>query len=107
MAGMTDKGVVQMNQIAQPNLRAISLDIIYEVLEKNGYSNHLIDDVLKKYQYFDKKQRSFISRLSLGTIEHAVTIDAILNLYSKLPTNKMKPVLRNILRMSVYQMFYM
>ena len=34
-------------------------------------------------------------------------MDAVINRYSKTKTNKMKPLIRSILRMSVYQLLYM
>lgn len=42
-----------------------------------------------------------------GTLEYLLQIDYIINSYSKTKTKKMKPLIRNILRMSVYQLLYM
>ena len=78
-----------------------------EVLEKQGFSNHVLNAVLSKYQYLEKQERSFITRLSLGTIEKATLLDAIINTYSKTKVKKQKPVIRNILRLSVYQIYFM
>ena len=36
-----------------------------------------------------------------------IELDYIINQFSKVKVNKMKPVIRNILRMSVYQLKYM
>lgn len=55
----------------------------------------------------DKKERAFITRVSEGTIQTMIELDYIINQYSKVKVNKMKPVIRNILRMSVYQLKYM
>ena len=93
--------------MSKENLRALSLDVIMEVLEKQGFSNHVLNAVLSKYQYLEKQERSFISRLSLGTIEKAYLLDEIINTYSKTKVKKQKPVIRNILRLSVYQIYFM
>lgn len=93
--------------MSKENLRALSLDIVMEVLEKQGFSNHVLNAVLSKYQYLEKQERSFISRLSLGTIEKAPLLDEIINSYSKTKVKKQKPVIRNILRLSVYQFYFM
>ena len=93
--------------MSKENLRALSLDVIMEVLEKQGFSNHVLNAVLSKYQYLEKQERSFISRLSLGTIEKACLLDEIINSYSKTKVKKQKPVIRNILRLSVYQIYFM
>ena len=54
-----------------------------------------------------KHQRSFITRLFQGTLERRIELDFIINQFSKTPVNKMKPVIREILRMGVYQIKYM
>ena len=60
-----------------------------------------------RYQYLEKKERAFITRVSEGTIQYMIELDYIINQFSKVKVNKMKPVIRNILRMSVYQLKYM
>lgn len=93
--------------MGKENLRALSLDVVMEVLEKGGFSNQVLGSVLSKYQYLEKQERSFVTRLSLGTIENVLLLDEVLNSYSKTKVKKMKPVIRNILRLSVYQIYFM
>lgn len=87
--------------------REIVLDILMEVLEKDSFIHITVRQALLKYQYMTKQERSFISRVSEGTVEYLLQLDAVIDRYSKTPVNKMKPLIRNILRMSVYQLFYM
>lgn len=89
------------------NTRELILGILMEVTKENGYSHLVIRSVLEKYQYLDKKERAFITRVSEGTIQHMIELDYMINQFSKVKVNKMKPVIRNILRMSVYQLKYM
>ena len=89
------------------NLRAVVLDILMEINEKGEFSHLLINNALTKYQYLDKNKRAFISRLSLGTIENRIELDYIIDRFSKTPVRKMKPLIRNICEMSVYQIIYM
>lgn len=89
------------------NLREVVLDILLE-LEKEGTFSHLvITSALNKYQYLDKQQRSFITRTAQGTIERKLELDYIIDQFSKTPVRKMKPLIRCLLRMSVYQLQYM
>lgn len=97
---MTDQG-------AKVNTRALALDFLLETVEKGGYSHVVMRGMLEKYQYLDKKERAFLTRLCEGTLERMLELDAIINLCSKVPVNKMKPVIRNLLRLSVYQLKYM
>lgn len=89
------------------NTRELILGILLEVLEEGNYSHLVIRSVLDKYQYLEKQERAFITRVAEGTIQQMIELDYIINQYSKVNVNKMKPVIRNILRMSVYQLKYM
>lgn len=89
------------------NTRELILGILLEVIEEDNYSHLVIRSVLDKYQYLEKQERAFITRVSEGTIQTMIELDYIINRFSKVKVNKMKPVIRNILRMSVYQLKYM
>ena len=96
---MTDK--------MQVNLRQVAMEILYEVQKNNGLLHVVLSDALKKYQYLDKNERSFISRLVQGTEERKIELDYIIDSFSKTPVKKQKDVIRIILEMSVYQLKYM
>lgn len=87
--------------------REISLDILMEVLEKDGFSNAVIQNTLMKYQYMDKQSRAFLTRLCEGVIERMLELDYVIDCYSKTKTQKMKPLIRSLLRMGAYQILYM
>lgn len=96
-----------MTAINSVNLRAVVLDMLLEN-EKNGeFSNYLLNNALAKYQYLEKSQRSFIAKLFIGTIERKIELDYICNQFSKTKANKMKPLIRSLIRMSIYQLMYM
>lgn len=89
------------------NLREMALEILLET-EKNGaYPNVLLKETLDKYLYMEKQERAFLTRLVEGTVERKLTLDYWIDQVSKTPVKKMKPVIRCILRMAVYQIFYM
>ncbi len=92
------------------NLRLLVLEMLMEVTEnRNGgtYSHIAVRDVLKKYNYLSQQEKSFLKRLFEGTLERMITLDFVINQYSKVKTDKMKPQIRAILRLSVYQILYM
>ena len=89
------------------NEREIALAAFLEITENGAYSHNVLRDVLGKYQYLDKRERAFITRVIEGTLEHLIEIDYILDEFSKVKVRKMKPVIRGILRISVYQLKYM
>ncbi len=89
------------------NIRELVLGILLAVTKDGEYSHIALAAVLEKYQYLSKKERSFLTRLTEGTLEKQIELDYILNQFSKTKVNKMKPVIRCILRMGVYQLKYM
>lgn len=88
-------------------IREIVLDTLLTLEKGEEYSHRLIRAVLDKYNYLDSRDRSFIKRLTEGTIERQIELDHYLNQISRLPTGKMKPLIRCLLRMSAYQLIYM
>jgi 16S rRNA (cytosine967-C5)-methyltransferase len=89
------------------NIRELALGILMEITEEEAYSHVVIRQVLEKYQYLEKRDRAFISRTVEGTLEHMIQMDYIIEQFSNVPVYNMKPLIRNLLRMSVYQMKYM
>lgn len=89
------------------NVRGVVLDILMEVFGKQEFSHNVLKQALKKYQYLDKRDRSLLTIITEGTIENLIQIDYIINQFSKVKTDRMKPVILNILRMSVYQMKFL
>ena len=89
------------------NEREIVLAVLLEITENGQFSHIILRDVLAKYQYLEKRERAFITRVTEGTLEHMIEIDYILDQFSKTKVKKMKPVIRAILRSAVYQLKYM
>ncbi len=87
--------------------RELILDILLEILEKGSYSHVILRQALGKYQYLSRQDRALITRVTEGTLEHLIQIDWVVNRCSSFRTEKMKPVIRTILRMSAYQILYM
>ncbi len=91
----------------QENLRDIVVDILLDI-EKNKTPSHVaLGRMLQKYQYLENHERRFISRLTKGTLERQITLDWMIERFSSVKVKKMKPVIKTIMRMSVYQLFYM
>ena len=91
------------------NTREISFDMISRVLENGELSHIVMREGLAVFgnSQQDNMDKSFISRLVLGTIERKITLDYVIDSFSKTKTAKMKPLIRTLLRMSVYQILYM
>ena len=89
------------------NSREIILDTLLELERGQQFSNRLVKAVLDKYDYLDTRDKAFIKRVTEGTVERKQELDYYLNAFSSVPVHKMKPLIRCLLRMSVYQLLYM
>lgn len=92
--------------IKEMNVRELALEVLLEI-EKGEKSHLILRSVLEKYQYLTKRERAFLTRVTEGTVERRLELDYIINQYSKVKVKTMKPVIRNLLRLAVYQMKYM
>ena len=88
------------------NAREMILEILLEI-DEGEHSHIAIRNALSKYQFLPKQERAFITRVCEGTLEYRFQIDYIIDAFSKTPVDKMKPVIREILRSAVYQLKYM
>ncbi len=94
------------NAAPEINLRNAALTLLLDT-EKGGKSHLLLKEYLDRHSMLDKQKRAFLTRLYQGTLEREIELDYMINQFSKIKTAKMKPVIRQILRMSVYQIKYM
>lgn len=72
----------------QVNTRELILGILLEVNKEGQYSHLVIRSTLEKYQYLEKQERAFISRVCEGTLEYKIRLDYILNQFSTVPAKK-------------------
>ena len=89
------------------DIRELALGVLLEISAGQEYSHIALRNVLDKYQYLEKQERAFLTRLVEGTLERRIELDYIIDQFSSVKVKKQKPVIREILRMSVYQLRYM
>lgn len=89
------------------NPREQALDVLIKVDKKEELSHIIIGNVLEKYQLSPKRDRAFFTRLTEGTLERLITIDYVIDQFSKTKLRKCRPLIRNLLRMGTYQILYM
>ena len=87
--------------------REIVYTILMDVETGNTFSNLAIEKALRKHRFSEKSDRAFITRLAEGVTERRLTLDYVIGCFSKLPVKKLKPAIRVLLRMGIYQMLYM
>lgn len=83
------------------------MEILLDMDRTGRITSGALQDGLRKLQFTEKENRAFITRLVEGTTEYRLQLDAVIDQYAKKKTEKQKPPVRVILRMSVYQLLYM
>ena len=75
--------------------------------ESDGkYSNLEIDSAIKKFR-LEGAERKLYSKLVYGTIEKKITLDHVISQLSTRKLSDMTLQMKNILRMSLYQLMYL
>ena len=70
------------------NERELVLDTLLMITRDGEYSHIVLKNVLDQYQYLEKKERAFITRVLNGTLERMIEIDAVINQFSKVKVNR-------------------
>ena len=89
------------------NIRELIVEMVMQITSGEEQSHILIRNVLNKHNYLEEYDKAFLKRVTEGTLERLISIDYFLNSYSTVKVNKMKPFIRSLMRMSVYQIIYM
>ncbi len=89
------------------NIREIILGILMEYDRDGSKKPSLLKDSLEKYDYLETRDKAFIKRCVDGCLERQIQIDYIINQTSNTKTDKMQPMIRNLIRMGTYQIMFM
>ena len=90
------------------NVRRAALDILMR-MEKDageGFSNRLIDAAISRYG-FEGADRALLSQITSGVTERRITLDYIIQKFSKAPLSKLDRDALCLLRMGIYQLRYL
>jgi 16S rRNA (cytosine967-C5)-methyltransferase len=86
--------------------RDTALEIICNVCENGAYANLALERTLKKSS-LSHQDKNLVTEIVNGTVRMLKHLDWVLNLFLRSHIDKQHPYLRNILRMSLYQILFM
>lgn len=86
--------------------REIALKVINDINIGGAYANIALAREINKHELSDQDRR-LVTELVYGTIKAGETLDWITGHYVTRPMDKIPSVIRNILRMGMYQLFYL
>lgn len=91
----------------QGNPREEVLLLLIDIDRQKVMSSQGLSNLLLRHQFESKQDRAFMTRLLEGTLEQQIYLDYVLNQFSSKKMNKQKPLIRCLLRMSLYQILFM
>ncbi|WP_420707917.1 16S rRNA (cytosine(967)-C(5))-methyltransferase RsmB [Paenibacillus sp. GM2] len=94
------------NNKAQPTARDTALDVLTAVEQEGAYSNLLLNGALQK-SGLTGPDAGLATELVYGTISRLNTIDYFLESFVSKGMAKLQPWVRNLLRLSFYQLYYL
>lgn len=83
-------------------MRLQAYEVVYQTMEKGEHSDSVFHRIVEQNDFLTRDKR-FLKRLSYGTIERSVELDAILNQFAKIQVLKMTAPVRTLLRMALYE----
>ena len=88
--------------------REYVLAVLTEIRSRQTYSHIAVRQVLDEAEQegLSAQERAFIKRLAEGIIERQTELDGVIASHTRKGT-RIKPVIRDILRMGIYQILYM
>ena len=89
------------------DVRETALEILLEAEKTGAFAENLLRDALGKYDYENPRQKALLKRLTEGTLERLLTLDFCLDSVSSVKTERMKPLIRCLLRLSAYQILFL
>ena len=86
--------------------RQVAAVALQKVLDQGAYSNLILDQLCRRAG-LQGQDAAFAGALFYGALERVLTLDAILTRFSRQPLEKLSPAVRSILRITLYQLYYM
>ncbi|VBB07943.1 rna (c5-cytosine) methyltransferase [Lucifera butyrica] len=88
------------------NAREIALKVIQAIDAHGAYANIVLAQELNRHKLSDLDRR-FVTELVYGTVKAGKTLDWLLSFYLNRPLTKVPVIIRNILRLGIYQLFFL
>lgn len=94
------------NEIPRGNVREAALDVLLKIEKNQAYSNLLLNDTINKLTV-SAKDVPLLTEIVYGTIQQQKKLDFYLEAYSKKPLIKLEVWVHLLLRITVYQLFFL
>lgn len=89
-----------------PEIRALALETIAQIEKQAAYANLVLARQLARYD-LPARERRLLTEFVYGTVKAGPTLDWLIEQFSSRPCQHMPFMIRQILRLGVFQLFFM
>jgi 16S rRNA (cytosine967-C5)-methyltransferase len=89
------------------NAREVAAQVLLEIEKDDAFSNLALKKALKANGAMPEKDRAFVTEIVNGCLRNIIYIDYVINEFSSVKTQKLKPWILAVMRISVYQLIFM
>ena len=93
--------------MTKPNPRDLALSALNRLAASPGLSGAVLDDLHRSGDGLDARDRAFLNHLVQGVLRWRLRLDWIVEQCSHFPLKKIDPPVLNILRIALYQIYFM
>ncbi len=86
--------------------RETAMKVLYAVHENGAYANVALVEAFREAR-LDDLERRFATELVYGAVKAGGTLDWLIRQYTKRPLRKMAPYVRAVLRLGMFQLFFL
>lgn len=86
--------------------RECALKALYDIDANGAYVNAALNNALRNSE-FSAADRGFVTELIYGVVSNKTALDFVISKFSKIKMKKLSVWVLNILRMGIFQMYYM
>lgn len=88
------------------NARELSVHILIDIFSQESFANLAIDNYLAESS-LEKRDRAFVTQIVYGVIRHHNTLEWLINHLVGKKAAKIKPIIKSILLVGLYQIIYL
>ena len=89
------------------NPRQVAAEALCAIASEGAYNNRILHTLLRQNGAMSPKDRAFVTEIVNGTLRQIIYIDYVLDAFSSLPHEKMKPWVLAVLRSGIYQILFL
>ncbi len=94
-------------EMQRSNPREVAAEALMEIMTAGAYSNVAPRRILRRNGAMTRQERAFVTETVNGTLRSLIYLDYLLNAFSSIPVEKMKPWLAAVVRTAAYQLIFM